>query len=45
MIPRSDLLVIILGYVCGVVAGFFYGLKSGKERFWRMPSASWKVRK
>ena len=45
MISKADLLVILVGYVLGLVAGFLYGIKSGKTRFWKMPSASWRVRK
>jgi len=45
MIEVKDLVAIFLGYLLGFVAGFFYGLRSGKERFWRMPSASWRVRR
>jgi len=45
MIEIKDIIAIGLGYIAGFVAGFLYGLRSGKERFWRMPSASWRVRK
>ena len=45
MIEVKDLVAIFLGYLLGFVVGFFYGLRSGKERFWRMPSASWRVRR
>ncbi len=45
MIEKKDLIVIAIGYFLGVAAGFLYGLRSGKTRFWRMPGASWRVRK
>ena len=45
MISGTDLVVIALGYAAGLAVGFVRGLKSGKERFWKMPSASWKVKK
>ena len=44
MIAKSDLVVIVVGYVLGLIAGFLYGLKTGKEKFWKAPSASWRVR-
>lgn len=45
MITKTDLMVIVAGYVVGLAVGFWYGLQSGKKKFWRMPSSSWKVRK
>ncbi len=45
MISKTDLVVIAVGYVMGLALGYWYGMKSGTQRFWRMPSASWKVRK
>ena len=45
MIEVKDMVAIALGYALGFVAGFFYGLRSGRVKFWKMPSASWKVRR
>ncbi|MBR9681083.1 MAG: hypothetical protein GOU98_04670 [Candidatus Altiarchaeota archaeon] len=45
MINTTDLLVIGAGYVIGLVIGTVYGIRSGKQKFWRMPGNSWKVRK
>ena len=45
MISKTDILVIALGYAAGIAVGLARGLKSGKERFWKMPGASWKVKK
>ncbi|MBR9689312.1 MAG: hypothetical protein GOV01_00210 [Candidatus Altiarchaeota archaeon] len=45
MISRTDLLVILVGYAIGLGIGFWYGMRSGKQKFWRMPGSSWKVRK
>jgi hypothetical protein len=45
MISTTDLIVIAVGYLLGLGVGFWYGMRSGKDKFWRMPSSSWKVRK
>lgn len=45
MISGTDMLIIALGYAAGLAVGVVRGLKLGKERFWKMPGASWKVRK
>ncbi len=45
MINLIDMLVIAVGFVAGVLFGYFRGVKEGKDRFWKMPSASWKARK
>ncbi len=45
MIYLQDLAVIALGYFIGLFIGFIAGCKRAKKRFWKMPSASWRVRK
>ncbi len=45
MITKWDIAVIAAGYVVGLVAGFVRGLNTGKDRFWRMPGSSWRVRR
>jgi len=45
MINTTDLMVIGMGYVIGLAIGLYYGIRSGKTKFWRMPGNSWKVRK
>ena len=45
MINLIDMLVIAVGFVAGVLFGYFRGVKEGKDRFWKMPSASWKARR
>jgi|GEM_PF-2773387 len=45
MIDFIDLVIIAVGFIAGLVVGYLRGMKEGKDRFWRMPSASWKARK
>lgn len=45
MIVRNDLIVIVVGYALGLAIGFIRGVKAGKDKFWKMPSASWRARK
>ena len=45
MISQTDLIIIAVGYISGLALGFWYGTKAGSQKFWKMPGASWKVRK
>ena len=45
MINIVDMIVIAGGFVAGIVFGYLRGVKEGKDRFWKMPSASWKARR
>lgn len=45
MISRTDLIIIAIGYITGLAVGYWYGMKAGAQKFWKMPGASWKVRK
>ena len=45
MINLIDLAVVLAGFIIGLIFGYTRGVKEGKDKFWKMPSASWKARK
>ena len=45
MINLVDIIVIAVGFIAGLVFGYMRGVREGKDRFWKMPSASWQARK
>ncbi|MBR9681667.1 MAG: hypothetical protein GOV00_02605 [Candidatus Altiarchaeota archaeon] len=44
MINLVDIAVVAVGFIAGLTFGYLRGIKEGKDRFWKMPSASWKAR-